>query len=287
MKWFALCLLIFCYDPISCMELDLLKQIPDEHAKKVSARIRRGTGPKKLLNLVERSCNGNLALKAYVFGKTWKRAADTWEKEATRKPDPNWGIDHYWRALFVPYHKSEEFFDKIYKEAEQQHDLLAIEVTNAMKASFLNNGDPKDYAIQFDAVRALGFLIQMGESVTTEDLSATISNRQPRLTALLLQAHCPVEDCYDSVRRQPMVIALKMGDEATASLLLPKLNLNQTYFFGDELRGRFTIKAYLELEYPMNHELGEINYRSFSDKYFEPDYSQARALLEKLKASKS
>ncbi len=267
MKRYALLLLSLIPHTLSCMNGDILNPIPQEYAQKVKDRINKGTGPKKMLNLVDRSCNGNLALKAYVIARTWDRKVFDSEAERSRK--------------------AHQLFDEISQQAEQTDDQLAREVTRIMRNSYFRGLCSTICAIEFNSERCLGFLIQMGKLPTTADLSATISKEMPRLTQILLRANCPVKSRYALMSDQPLVIALKKGDEATARLLIPKINLSEKIQY-DFKKPPVTIREYLTMEYRGDtDEAYEIQYNMLAHGSAfimpkKPDYAHARALLEKL-----
>lgn len=246
---------------------DINQPIPKEYIEKVKIRMNKGTGPKKLLNLINHSYNGNLALKAYVAGKTWQRASDT---NGT--------------AFYL---KTSQFFEEITKEAQHYNDQFALEAIKIMRMYFDTGGSTIDLAIHFNAEHGLGFLIQMGELLSIDHLSSTISKEMPHLTRLLLQAGCPVENRLSRMREQPLVIALKKGDEETARMLLPKVDISKKFTYDLE-KQPITIPEYLELEYPHDtQEAYQINYDYLKSGYKSkrperPNYANARSLLEKL-----
>lgn len=231
MKWSALFLLVFPLNSMS-MENDFLHQIPDAYVKKVKERIRKRTGPKKMVNLVNRSCQGNLALKAYVLGETWFEGSPF---------AVNFCADPI------------QFFIEINQQAKQCNDQLAIEVSQIMHAhkvagrtsatSFL------EYAIQLNTKRGLGFLIQMGQDLNPEHLSLSIQKGLPHLTTFLLKAGCPVELSYTLLQEHPLVVAVKKRDPVAVRMLLPYINPKKKFGYPDSMdKAPITIEEYLSKE---------------------------------------
>lgn len=264
---FALLLLSVTVGALRGMNGDILRPIAPGYVQKIKERMAKGTGPKKLLNLVNHSCKGNLALKAYVIGKTWDRKA--FDSGAER------------------ISKLCQIFDEISRNAEQANDQLAQDVIRIMSNSYFRGVSPIVIAIEFNSERGLGFLIQMGEFLSMADLSMTISKDMPHLTQLLFQANCPVRNRYALMSDQPLVIALKKGDEATARLILPKVNLSEKFEY-DWQKPSVTIAEYLNLEYRGDtDEAYQIKYNVLTHQSRftmpeKPNYAKARALLEKL-----
>lgn len=264
-----LIMLIICI-PIISMEKNI-QSIPANHMEMVINRINKGIGPKKLLNLINRKCDGNLALKAYALGKTWQRAAS---------------YDYF--SL-----KTAASFEEIFNEAQQCNDHLAMEVVKIMEKYPGYCTSPVDLAIEFNAEKGLRFLIQMGESLTIDNLNHAILKEKSHFLKLLLQAGCPVQN--DSffhptyMQDLPLVVALKKCDEDAAQILLPATNLSKKipYAWGKD---SLTIAEYLALEYPYDTpEYEEMRHNAlfYDEKIPKPDYSKARALLEKLTTKKT
>lgn len=235
MKWYVLYLSVFSFHLIMGMEPDFLHQIPEEYVQKVKEKIRNGTGPKKLVNLVNRSCNGNLALQSYVLGKTWNK----WIQSTVNFcPDPLC------------------FFAEIIRQAKQCDDQLAIEVSHVMHAKAAEPMAPTsllEYAIQMNSERGLGFLIQMGQDLRPEHLSLAIERGLPHLTALLLKARCPVELSYTMIHEHPLVVAVKKRDARAVNLLLTHTNPKEKFEYPDSMEKKpVIIEKYLnkqDLEY--------------------------------------
>ena len=126
-----------------------------------------------------------------------------------------------------------------------------------MRITYLAAGESEiTHAIQLNSERALGFLIQMSEYLSISHLNIAIEKELPNVTTLLLQANCPVQNRSWRMHEQPLIVALKKGDEATARLLLPKVNLHER-FTHDPEKKPITIEEYLALECPKDARLSK------------------------------
>lgn len=210
MKWYPIFLCAFSLNSIMGMESDFLHQIPDLYVQKVKQRLKRGTGPKKMVNLVNHSCGGNLALKSYVLGKTWRK----WYLFAVRScPDPV------------------KFFEEMADQAKQTDDQLAMEVSQIMQMPLTNpetNASLLGNAIELNLKRGLGFLIQLGEDLEPVHLSWSIKYNRPHLTTFLLKNRCPLSRSYMLLQDHPFVVAVQKRDARAVHLLLPHVKLTST-----------------------------------------------------------
>lgn len=220
MKWYSIVLSFFSIHSMS-MQIDLLHQIPDAYVQKIKKEI-GNKGPKKMLNLVNRSCNGSLALKAYVIGRTWHKT------DFCADPYP--------------------FYTEIAAQAKLSEDQLALQVSQIMHRYVSTYAwSALNIAIQLNAERALGFLIQMGENLRPEHLSLSIQKELPHLTSFLLKAGCPVELHYTMLQDHPLVIAIKKRDARAVRTLLGLINPKAKFLY-QEGEPAIALEKYLSAE---------------------------------------
>lgn len=171
------------------------------------ARIGQVQDTDDILDFIQKQDPQNHALQTYVILRTVL-------EKSPRVFDPSISL------------KFRDKFKTIKADAEKANNHEGKEVWGVLERYFNGGGSKIFISVDANSIKALSFLIAMGEPCTALALAAAAQKQNIEAVKILLAAGCPTHNPDDPITRQPIFFAFNTKNETLIATLIPYVDLS-------------------------------------------------------------